>query len=135
MKEIEDKGGFIQCFKDGWVEAQINEARYKLAESIESGDQPVVGVNVFREEDEDVKIDIFRYTSDMQAKRIQYIQEYRKRRHQEPVHKALDKLYDLVRRQKETNLVEPIMEAVETRATLQEICDAMRQAVDFVIPG
>jgi len=39
MKVIESKGGFIQCFKDGWVEEQINEARYKMAEAIESGAQ------------------------------------------------------------------------------------------------
>ena len=26
MKVIEEKGGFIQCYKDGWVEDQVNEA-------------------------------------------------------------------------------------------------------------
>ena len=36
MKVIEEKGGFIQCYKDGWVEEQVNEARYKYAEAIEN---------------------------------------------------------------------------------------------------
>jgi methylmalonyl-CoA mutase N-terminal domain/subunit len=135
MEVIQKKGGFIQCFKEGWVEEQINEARYRLAEAIETGEHPVVGVNVFQEEDEEVKINIFRPASDMQAKRIQYIQDYKKNRHQEPVKKALDKIYDLVKRKPEVNLFEPIMEAVEARATVQEICDAMRRAADFVIPS
>lgn len=135
MKIIEDKGGFIQCFKDGWIEEQINEARYKLAEAIESGERTVVGVNMFRDEEEEVKIDIFRHSAEMQAKRIQYVRDYRKKRNQEPTKRVLDRLYSLVRQQPETNLMEPIMEAVEAGATIQEICDAMRQAVDFVIPS
>ncbi len=135
MKIIEDKGGFIQCFKEGWVEEQINEARYKMAEGIESGEQPMVGVNIFREEDEEVKINIFRHASDMQAKRIQYIQDYKRNRDQETVQRSLQQLYDLVRKKPETNLFEPIMQAVEARATLQEIIDAMREAVGFSIPG
>ncbi len=135
MKIIEDKGGFIQCFKEGWVEEQINEARYKMAEAIETGEQPMVGVNIFREEDEEVKINIFRHASDMQAKRIEYIQDYKKNRDQEPVQRSLQQLSDLVRKKPETNLFEPIMQAVEARATLQEIIDAMRDAVGFSIPG
>ena len=134
MKIIEDKSGFIQCFKAGWVEEQINEARYKMAEEVESRDQPVVGVNIFREEDEEVKINIFRYASDMQSKRIQYVQDYKKNRNQELVQRALDKLYNLTVKKPEVNFFEAIMEAVEARATLQEICDAMRQASNFDIP-
>ena len=135
MKEIEDKGGFIQCFKDGWIEDQINEARYRLAERIESHEQTVIGVNMFRDEDEEVKINIFKHSEDMQAKRIEYIQRYREKRNQEPVKRALDRLYKRVRQKPETSLMEAIMEAVEARATLQEICDTMRQAVNFVIPS
>ena len=135
MKVIEDRGGFVQCFKDGWVEEQINEARYKFAQATDTGEQPVVGVNIFRDEEEDIKINIFRHSFDMQTKRIQYIQSYRKNRNQESVKKALDTLYKLIRRQAEKNMVEPIMEAVSAKATLQEICDAMRQAADFVIPS
>ena len=135
MKIIDDKGGFIRCFKEGWVEEQINQARYKLAEATQSGKQPVVGVNIFQEEDEEVKIDIFRHSSDMQAKRIQYVQDYRKNRNKEPVKRALDKIYNLTRKKPEVNFMEAIMEAVDARATIQEICDAMRRATDFSIPG
>ena len=135
MKVIEDKGGFIQCFKEGWVEEQINEARYKMSEAIEISQQPMVGVNIFREENEEVDINIFRHASDMQAKRIEYIQDYKKNRDQEPVQRSLQHLSDLVRKKSEANLFEPIMQAVEARATLQEIIDAMREAVGFSIPG
>jgi methylmalonyl-CoA mutase N-terminal domain/subunit len=135
MKVIEEKGGFIQCFKTGWVEEQINEARYKLAEAIATGEHPVVGVNIFQEENEEVKINIFRQASDMQVKRIRYAQDYKRNRDQDPVKRALEKIYDLVKRRPEVNLFQPIMEAVEAKATIQEICDAMRQAANFIIPN
>lgn len=135
MKTIEEKGGFIQAYKDGWVEDQINEARYRMADEIESGEQPRVGVNMFREEDEEVNINIFRHESDMQSKRIQYVQEYKSNRKQEPVLKALDQLYQFARNSPEINLFEPIMNTVEAGATLQEISDALRRSADFVIPA
>ncbi len=135
MKIIDDKGGFIRCFKEGWIEEQINQARYKLAEGTESGEQPVVGVNIFQDEDEEVKIDIFRHSSEMQKKRIQYVQDYRKNRNQKAVQKALEKISEITKKKPEINFMEPIMEAVDARATLQEICDAMRRATDFDIPG
>jgi len=135
MKVIESKGGFIQCFKDGWVEEQINEARYKMAEAIESGAHPIIGVNTFREEDEEVKIQIFKHAEDMQANRIAYIKEYRKNRDQEAVRRVLDRLYEQCKDKPEINLFEPIMAAVEARATLQEICDALRKSADFTIPS
>jgi methylmalonyl-CoA mutase N-terminal domain/subunit len=70
----------------------------------------------------------------MQAKRIEYVRQYKRNRNQEPVRKALDFLYETVRHRQEASLMEPVMDAVIARATLQEICDAMRAACDFKIP-
>jgi methylmalonyl-CoA mutase N-terminal domain/subunit len=134
MKVIEERGGFIRCFKDGWIEQQLNEARYRLADAVESGQQPIVGVTLFSLEGQDAGIEIFQQAPDMQAKRIEYVRQYKKNRDQEPVRKALENLYQMVRHRPEKNLMEPIMNAVMARATLQEICDAMRSAADFEIP-
>jgi methylmalonyl-CoA mutase N-terminal domain/subunit len=62
------------------------------------------------------------------------VRQYKENRDQEPVRKALENLYQMVRHRPEKNLMEPIMNAVMARATLQEICDAMRSAADFEIP-
>jgi methylmalonyl-CoA mutase, N-terminal domain len=134
MKAVEAKGGFIQCFKDGWIEEQLNEARYRMADGIETGRQSIVGMNLFREEGQAAEIDIFKQAPDMQARRIEYVRQYKKNRDPGPVQTTLDHLSETVRRRPEINLVEPVMEAVVARATLQEICDAMRQGCDFKIP-
>jgi methylmalonyl-CoA mutase N-terminal domain/subunit len=134
MKVIEEKGDFIRCFKDGWVEKQVNEARYRYADAIESNEQTIVGVNKFQDEDEEIKISVFRNAEDMQAVRIRYVQDYKKNRNQEPAKRALQNIYDLTKNKPETNMFEPTMEAVKAKATMQEICDAMRQAYNFEMP-
>jgi methylmalonyl-CoA mutase N-terminal domain/subunit len=135
MRVIESKGGFIRCFKDGWVEAQLNEARYRMADAIESGEQSIVGANIFGEDGQETEIDIFKQAPDMQAKRIEYVRQYKKNRNRESVRKALELLSRTVRHRVDTNLMGPVMEAVKARATIQEICDAMRAACDFKIPA
>jgi methylmalonyl-CoA mutase N-terminal domain/subunit len=134
MKTIEQKGGFINAFKSGWVEEQINEARYRMAEAVENGEQPSVGVNMFSEEDEEIRINIFRQASEMQAERIDYIRSYRTRQDRERVERALEDLYGSARKKPGDNLFELIMGGVDSGATLQEISDTLRRSTDFVIP-
>ena len=133
MRVIEDKGGFIECFKQDWVEEQVNEARYKYARRIENGQQLVVGVNVFREEGEAIKLNLFKQASDMQERRKQYIKAYKKNRDQERVDKALDRLCQQATSGERVNLFSPILEAVEARATTGEIVNTLRKAENFEI--
>jgi len=134
MKLIDKRGGFIECFKEGWVEQELNQARYKLAKQIETSELPIVGMNLYRTDERAAEIDIFKQKPDMQAKRIEYAMKYKKNRSQEPVRRALKKLYDRVRKESDKDLIVPMFESVEARATLQEICDIMREATGFTIP-
>jgi methylmalonyl-CoA mutase N-terminal domain/subunit len=135
LKVIEDRGGFVQCFMDRWVEDQITKMRYQMGEDFISGQQPVVGVNLFRDERDSTKINIFRHSDEWQGKRIQEIIDHKKNRHQEPVQRALEALESQGRKRPEENCIEAIMRAVENRATLGEIIDAIRRAIDFKRPG
>jgi len=133
MAVIQEKGGFLRCFTEGWVEDQIREARHKFSREIEEGQRLVVGVNTFREEDEDVKINIFRTSSEMQKERIEYVKRYKRERDQEPVNKALDALYKKAAERREENIFGEIMGAVEAGATVGEISDTLRRAENFEI--
>ena len=135
LKVIEDRGGFIQCFLDRWVEDQITKMRYQMGENFISGQQPMVGVNLFRDERDSTKINIFRHSDRWQRQRIQEIIDYKKNRLQDPVRRALEALEDQVRKRPEENCIEAIMKAVEDGATLGEIIDAIRRAIDFKRPG
>jgi methylmalonyl-CoA mutase N-terminal domain/subunit len=135
LKVIEDRGGFVQCFLDRWVEDQITKMRYQLGDDMNSGRQPIVGVNLFRDESDSTEISIFRHSDEWQQQRIQEIIDHKKNRPQEPVKQALDALERQTRERPQENCIEPIMKAVEARATLGEIMDAVRRAIDFKRPG
>ncbi len=134
MKQMEKRGGFVECFKAGWIENELNLARYKLAEQIESAELPILGMNLFRDDSAEHEIEIFKQAPDMQAKRIEYTINYKKSRDREPVRRALRNLHDRTKNHADKDLVIPMLGAVEARATLQEVCDAMRDAVGFSIP-
>ena len=134
MKVIEAKGGFVKCFEDGWVEEQLNEARYKNAQALEERKTYSVGVNIFRDENEEVKLDIFRHSLEMQLERIEYIAKYKKGRDQQRVKKVLEDVYKAAKAKK-GNLMYPVMEAVEGTATIQEIIDTLRRVENFQMPG
>jgi len=133
MEVIEKKGGFLECFKSQWIENQINEARYEYARQLEEGELTQIGVNMEREEDEEVKINIFRQASDMQEKRILYIREYKESRNKSQAKRALKKLYNQVKNNPNSNFFQTILEAVEQKATLGEISDTLREAYDFKV--
>jgi len=133
MEVIENKGGFLECFKSQWIENEINEARYKYARQLESGELVQIGVNMEREEEEEVKINIFRQESDMQEKRIRYIKEYKGSRNGDKVKRALENLYRQVKENPHGNLFQTITETVDQKATLGEISDTLRQAYDFEV--
>jgi methylmalonyl-CoA mutase N-terminal domain/subunit len=135
LKVIEDRGGFLRCFMDRWVEEQITKMRYQTGENFVSGQQPVVGVNLFRDEKDSTKINIFRHSDEWQRQRIQEIIDYKKNRQPDPVQHALEMLESQIKKRPGENCVEAIMKAVEDGATLGEIIDAIRRAIDFKRPG
>jgi methylmalonyl-CoA mutase N-terminal domain/subunit len=135
MEEIEKRGGFLECFKSQWIEKEINEARYEYARQLEVGEQIQIGVNMERDEDEEVKINIFRQASDMQEKRIQYIKKYKGSRNSDQVKQALDHLYHRVKQYPNNNFFQTILETVGQKATVGEISNTLRDAYDFRIPS
>ena len=81
------------------------------------------------------EINIFRHRDQWQQQRIQEIIDHKKNRPPEPVKRSLDALEHQIHEKPQQNCIEPIMNAVEARATLGEIMDAVRRAIDFKRPG
>jgi len=59
MREIEGRGGFIECFKAGWIESELNQARYRLAEKMETAELPIIGLNSSRDDEAAHEIKLF----------------------------------------------------------------------------
>jgi methylmalonyl-CoA mutase N-terminal domain/subunit len=84
----------------------------------------VVGVNKFTVEEEP-QFDYLRINPEVEREQIKQLQSVRKKRDDETVKEKLDKLR--IATKGDTNLMPPIIEAVQVYATLGEICGVLRE--------
>ena len=123
LSRIREMGGVLTCIENGFMKKEIQEAAYAEQRRMETGDRIVIGVNHYQTDQQD-PIQIHRPNPDIEAHQIERLQRARRDRDQTRVSRCLDQ----VRSGAGTsdNLVEPIMEAVESLATVGEISDALR---------
>jgi methylmalonyl-CoA mutase N-terminal domain/subunit len=92
--------------------------------ALEAGERVVVGVNRYREGDDPVPA-AFQVDRELAGGQIKRLASVRAHRHPETVDGALQALRDDCARP-EVNALPAIVTAVRARATLGEICNAMR---------
>ncbi|HEU5179535.1 MAG TPA: methylmalonyl-CoA mutase family protein [Candidatus Polarisedimenticolia bacterium] len=124
LEKIDRMGGVIPAIENGFITREIQEAAYRAQRAIESGDQGVVGVNVHRSE-KDVPPKIHRVDPALERDQVKRLARFRKTR---DAKKAAAALAEVERRAAGAeNLLPAILQAVESKATLGEISDAMRR--------
>jgi methylmalonyl-CoA mutase N-terminal domain/subunit len=123
LEKIEKMGGAIECIKNGYFQNEIAESSYKYQMEIENKERYIIGVNVFRTE-ENQKIEIFRLSEEAIEKILNRLKEYKNSRDKSYV-KALNDLKN--KAETNENLMPYILNAIENKATLGEISDALRE--------
>lgn len=124
IDEVEEMGGSVSAIERGFTQRQIEEAAYEYQLAIESGEKPVVGVNMFATDD-DPKMDILRVDPAVREKQSQGLGKIRAERDESAVESALGDLREAVRG--EENLLYPMKEALREYATLGEVIGVLRQ--------
>ena len=125
LDEIESMGGTLAAIERGFQQREIQEAAYRVQQAIESGDQIVVGVNRFRD-DEVHTPPIHKIDPDGERRQIERVQ----RRPRRAVRRGLDGRDGRAGRVAagEGNLMPVILDAVRAHATVGEISDRLRVA-------
>jgi methylmalonyl-CoA mutase N-terminal domain/subunit len=121
---IDRIGGTLTAIEAGFIQQQIQDAAYQAQQTIDSGEAIVVGVNKFAEPSP-ATTDVFQLDAETEPRQIQRVRLVRASRSQTEWRAALDAVETAARGA--TNLVPPIVTAVEARATLGEIADVMRK--------
>jgi len=130
VEEIDKRGGgMIPAIESGYIQSLLNESAYKWQKAYERGEIPSVGVNCFRSEEEERPMRIYRADPEVGDRRKRSLQEFRKKRDNTAVQRALDEIKAVARLEPklENNLIPPIIEAVKCYTTTGEICDALRE--------
>ena len=132
LGQVETLGGMLPAIESGWVQQQIHEAAYRWQREVESGARVVVGVNRFAD-DTPAAPPSFRPDPAVERERAAMLAEWRSQRDVTACRTALDRLEREARGS--ANLMPAILEALKARATLGEVCDAMRNVFGAYRPG
>jgi methylmalonyl-CoA mutase N-terminal domain/subunit len=128
IDDVGARGGMAHAIKEGWLEAQINTARYRNQDQIDNNERTLVGVNRFtipREQEIPVKVHKLR-ADEWGAERAEYLRRYRASRDEPRWSDAVTRLEQAWRSGQ--NMVPVIMNALRNRATMGDINEAMRRA-------
>jgi methylmalonyl-CoA mutase N-terminal domain/subunit len=125
LDTIEGMGGAVEAIEAGWIQDEIHEAAYRLQQRVESGDRVVVGVNRFVTESEE-PVEIQRLDQEQVRRQVERLGELRANRDNGAVDRALKEVEETARGTE--NLLYPMRDALQARATLGEVSDALRRS-------
>lgn len=135
IREVNEHGGMAQAISDGIPKLRIEEAAARTQARIDSGQQPVIGVNKYQV-DSDHEIEVLKVeNSRVRAEQIAKLEQLRANRDATAVEAALAELTKAAaaegRRQSgsegEGNLLELAINAARAKATVGEISDALEK--------
>jgi methylmalonyl-CoA mutase N-terminal domain/subunit len=127
IASIDAKGGALRAIESQYIQRQIQETAYRTQREIDSGEAVVVGMNRFTDADaERVAVaDVFRIDPESERQQIERVRAVRSSRSEQAWRGALAGVEQAAR--DGSNLVPPIIAAVEAHATLGEIADTLRR--------
>ena len=135
MEKIDDIGGMYKAVESGWVQGKIGESALAFQDRVTHGDEKIVGVNAYQVETETelpVKSLPRPSPEDIQAY-IENLADYKKRRDQDAVNRALDDLAEIANDNKR-NTFEGVVNAARAGATQSETIAVMRAELGFGHP-
>ncbi|MGK5692167.1 methylmalonyl-CoA mutase [Streptomyces sp. URMC 128] len=125
IQEVEAAGGMAKAIDAGIPKLRIEEAAARTQARIDSGRQPVIGVNKYRVET-DEQIDVLKVdNSSVRAQQIEKLRRLRGERDERACQDALDALTRAAAG--EGNLLELAVRAARAKATVGEISDALEK--------
>jgi methylmalonyl-CoA mutase N-terminal domain/subunit len=132
MQKVEDLGGAVSAIEHGFQKNEIERSAYRIAQETDSGERVVVGVNRFQL-DEEEPYEPLRVDPAIEAQQAERLAKLRAERDQQAVDAALDALKKAA--EGEDNVLYPMKDALRARATVGEVCNALREVWGTYVPS
>jgi len=123
IDKIDEMGGMLKAIENGFVQQEIQENAYILQKRIDNGIEKVIGVNMLQIEHEP-ELCIFKHDTKIEKEIIENLNNLKKRRNEKDIKEKLEKLKIIALSSE--NIMPIIIELVKKYATVQEICDVLR---------
>jgi methylmalonyl-CoA mutase N-terminal domain/subunit len=120
---IDEMGGIVNAVERGWMHDEISTAASEYQAAIESGDMPLVGVNRYRIEDEELPVELFS-SPETRERQIEKLTKIKAERSDSEVQKALDAIKRCC--EEDRNLMEVNVDAVQAYVTEGEITKTLK---------
>ena len=124
LDAIDAGGGTLAAIETGRIQRQIQDAAYAAQRAVDSGKAVVVGVNRYVT-GEGASIELLRIDPESERRQIAAVHALRQSRDRAAWQGAIDGVERSAR--DGGNLMPPVVAAIEARATLGEIADALRR--------
>ncbi len=131
LDRIDEMGGAVAAIEEGYQKSEIEHSAYDLAKEIDAEQRIVVGVNRYQQ-GPDPQPDLLRIDEQIQVDQIARTDAVKVARDQATVDAALSEVRAAA--QSDDNLLPPMRSALQARATLQEVCDVLRDEYGSYIP-
>lgn len=123
MARVEELGGAVSAIEHGFQKGEIERSAYRIAQETDSGERVVVGVNRFQL-DEEEPYEPLRVDPAIEAQQAERLTKLRAERDQSAVDAALAHLKKAA--EGTDNVLYPMKDALRARATVGEVCNALR---------
>ncbi len=123
IERIDAMGGAVAAIEAGFQRDEIEDAAYRHLKLVESGERVIVGVNAFESGAEE-RIRLQTIPPEAAQRQLDRLQRVRNERDSSASEAAIHRLSEAA--QTDANLMPPIIECVESYATLGDVCSALR---------
>ncbi|MCD9878918.1 acyl-CoA mutase large subunit family protein [Streptomyces guryensis] len=132
MAKVEEMGGAVNAIEHGFQKSEIERSAYRIAQETDSGERVVVGVNRFQL-DEEEPYEPLRVDPAIEARQAERLAKLRAWRVQTEVDDTLEGLRKAAA--STDNVLYPMKDALRARATVGEVCNALREVWGTYAPS
>lgn len=125
LKKIGDLGGMGRAIETGFVQKEIQESAYRYQKLVEEKKQIVVSLNAFTDKTETSDFHLYSPPEHVEKTQLERLKRVKAGRSEDDVNKQLKSL-KLAAKQGQS-VLPPILDAVRSLATLEEIASALRE--------
>jgi methylmalonyl-CoA mutase, N-terminal domain len=124
FRQIDEMGGMIRAIEAGFPMREIAEASARYQRELEEGKRYMVNVNVY-EPQEEQDVELHRVDPRISERQLERLKKLKEKRDNALVTQRLEELKVAARGTE--NTMYPILDCVRAYATVQEICDALKE--------
>jgi methylmalonyl-CoA mutase N-terminal domain/subunit len=123
IRKVDEIGGMVRAIEERYPQREIEQAAFRYQQEIERGQRIIVGVNRYAS-GQDAQPETLTISAEATSRQLDRLRKVRAERDAAAVSKALDALEAGAR--SDANLMPLILDAVQSYASVGEICDRLR---------